>query len=81
MVEPLRHVSEPRTPPATLPDNASGFIARGSGGSFGLERWALYRPDGTYAGSFAFDETREQVAASLLKMSAKLLDDDSVVPL
>jgi hypothetical protein len=56
-----------------------GYIARREGGSLGLERWALYRADGSLSNTFAADEDRDAVKALLASAGLILRDDDSVV--
>ncbi len=63
------------TPPATLPADAIGFVARHPERP---ERLALWHRDGSLSNWFARDLTREAIAAILATYGFRLADDDSV---
>lgn len=63
-------------PPASLPADAVGFVARRPDRP---ERLALFRPDGSISNSFGRDEDLAAVAAILARSGLRLLPDGAVV--
>lgn len=66
----------PPVPPATMPADAIGFVARRPDRP---ERLALFLRNGALNSTFAIDEGFDEIRAALAPQGLRLLDDGSVV--